>query len=715
MTLNQTILLVTFFANSALAVLVFSKNWKSVINRSLGLFIIAIAIWNLSIFFVQISGSMVWGRLSFASAAIIPGAFFIFSKIFTKHISHQQISRITYLLIVIPSIFFFFVALTTDLILKKVEVVDSVLTRETGVLYIFFGIYFVLYAFISFYILYKRYRISTGIFKMQIRYLFIGTFIFAFIGVITNLLFPLIGNFNFNELGPLFSVIMMAFFTYAIVQYRLMDIRLVIRRVVVYIGLGLFALAAYYLVAWSDTVMFGGVFTVGGVFSAIVFVPLFLAGFYYLGQKLRTVANKYFFASLYDYQKTLDRFAEDVTSTINLGEVAGVTVKTIKQTMQIDNIGLFVKNKHYEAIKIIGFDEQDLTRMVSNPRCRNFITALRKPLVYDELAGNIHDFQQPQEEVEHARDQMKELDVAIVLPLVTKGELISCIIMGKKISGDAYTQEDMRLLESLANQAAISIENARLYNEVQGFNQTLKQKVDDATKRLRELLKIKSDFLTVASHQLRTPTSIVRGMLSLVIEEKDLSNEEKNKFVTQAYEGVNRLERIIHELLNATELEGKKMRLEFKKTRVENIIEEIINELTPLAEQEKVKINFNKPARSIPKTLADPVKLKEAITNIIDNAVHYTPEGEVDVSVRRKQDQIIVEVSDTGIGMSKNDLRMLFTKFSRGEGILQIHPNGTGLGLFIAKKMLEAMGGTITAESKGKSKGSKFTLAIPIK
>ena len=204
-------------------------------------------------------------------------------------------------------------------------------------------------------------------------------------------------------------------------------------------------------------------------------------------------------------------------------------------------------------------------------------------------------------------------------------------------------------------------------------------------------------------------------MLSLVIEEKDLDSKEREKFISQAYEGVNRLERIIHELLNATELEGKKMRLEFKKIRVEDVIEEIINDLSLLAKQANVKLKFTKPAKAIPKTLADPLKFKEAVTNIIDNAIHYSPNAEIDVLVRRKGSQIIIEVTDTGIGMSKADLRMLFTKFSRGEGILQVHPNGTGLGLFIAKKMLEAMGGSISAESKGKGEGSKFVLNIPIK
>jgi signal transduction histidine kinase len=494
-----------------------------------------------------------------------------------------------------------------------------------------------------------------------------------------------------------------------------MDIRLVIRKAVFYVGMGIFVVGAYYLVAWSDYTSFDGPFTLGALLTAIIFAPLFLAGFVFVSRKLKQLSNKYFFASLYDYQETLDKFSRDVSSTINLPEVANVVVDTIQQTMRMDNIGLFVKNKHYEPMKVIGFDEADLQKIVSNPRCSSFIASIRKPLVYDELVRNAKNFENPKEEIEYVREQMKNMGVAVVLPLVTKGELISCIILGKKISRDAYTQEDMKLLESLANHASISIENARLYNEIQGFNETLKYKVDDATKRLRELLKIKSDFLTVASHQLRTPTSIVRGMLSLVIEEKDLPNDERERFISQAYEGINRLERIIHELLNATELEGKKMQLDSKKVRVEDIIEEIIYGLQPLVNQLKVNLTFNKPSKPMPKTVADPIKLKEAITNIVDNAVHYTAGGDVNILARRKENQIVIEVSDNGIGMTKNDLRNIFTKFTRGEGILQVHPNGTGLGLFIARKMLEAMGGTITAESKGKNKGSKFTLTIPIK
>ena len=270
-------------------------------------------------------------------------------------------------------------------------------------------------------------------------------------------------------------------------------------------------------------------------------------------------------------------------------------------------------------------------------------------------------------------------------------------------------------MESLANQASISIENARLYNEIQTFNLTLKHKVDGATKRLRELLKIKSEFLTIASHQLRTPTSIVRGMLSLVTEEDGLSQEEREKFIHQAYEGINRLERIIHDLLNATELEGKKMHLELQKVNFEGLVQDSVNGLKPLADKQGIQLKFNKPKIKLPKITVDPLKFKEAVNNIIDNAIHYTPKGSVNVNIEKQGSEIKIMVSDTGIGMSKSDLKNIFSKFVRGEGVLQIHPNGSGLGLFISKKIIEEIGGSIAAESPGKGQGSTFTITMPLK
>lgn len=684
------------------------------INKLFGLMNLAVAIWSIG-YWLWLSAdlyvsALFWVYILTLGSVWIP---ILYLHWIITLLGQNKTQKIAIYSGYVLTLFFTFLTLNSSMVSGLEKELFFTYWPKGTIWYLMYII--VLYLGVSGYgliLLIRSYKYVQGHIRSQVKYLIFGSLI-GFGGGITN--FPMWFGFSFPPYTNILVSLYVLIFGYAMFKYRLMDIRFVVRRAFVYFGLGVFVVGAYYLVAWSDYTSFGGPFTWGALLTAIVFAPLFLMIFVYLSSKLRTIANKHFFASVYDYQETLDKFSRDVSSTINLPEVANVVVDTIQQTMRMDNIGLFVKNKHYEPMKVIGFDEGDLQKMVSNPRCTNFISSLKKPLVYDELVRNPKNFENPQEEVEYAKEQMKSLGIAVVLPLVTKGELISCIILGKKISRDAYTQEDMKLLESLANHASISIENARLYNEIQGFNETLKYKVDDATKRLRELLKIKSDFLTVASHQLRTPTSIVRGMLSLVIEEKDLPTDERERFISQAYEGINRLERIIHELLNATELEGKKMQLDSKKVRVEEIIDEIIYGLKPLATQLKVNLTFDKPSKQLPKTVADPIKLKEAITNIVDNAVHYTAGGNVNILARRKENQIVIEVSDNGIGMTKNDLRNIFTKFTRGEGILQVHPNGTGLGLFIARKMLEAMGGTITAESKGKNKGSKFTLTIPIK
>ncbi|MBU0613263.1 ATP-binding protein [Patescibacteria group bacterium] len=711
--LLKNVILFAGVINLLLGLIVWKKVTKSKTNFAFSLLGLSTSAWAIFNYLFETFHTKLLLQSAYSFGALVPtiGLFWLLNVG-----KENYKKKLTWLrVIIIPISLFLFVISYVDgwIVSGEYNNLSNVFEIKIGSLYYVYALcVFILILFLLA-ISYLLQKNSEGLQRIQLKYISIGIWSFSLIVILVSFILPLFGIIRFAKLDSPSSLLFVTFSAYAIIRHRFMDIRLIIRRTTVYVAATIVVLMLGLLIYWFQANILNSNIPAGILGPIVLLIGIIIFG--PLKNYFNQFANKYFFTSIYDYQKTLDKFSSDVTSTINLAEVVGVTIKTIQQTMQIDNIGLFVKNKHYQPIEIFGFDEKELSKMVSNPRCRNFITELRKPIVYDELAGNIRDFKQPQEEIEYTREQMRGMNVAIVLPLVTKENLISCVIMGKKISGDAYTHEDIRLLESLSNQAAISIENARLYNEVEGFNQTLKRKVDDATKRLRELLKIKSDFLTVASHQLRTPTSIVRGMLSLVIEEKDLSSEEREKFISQAYEGINRLERIIHELLNATELEGKKMKLDFKKTRVEDTIEEIVSNLSPLAEQLKVKLAFNKPIRSISKTLADPIKLKEAITNIIDNAIHYSAEGEVEISVRRKQDQIIIEVKDTGIGMSKNDQRMLFTKFSRGEGILQIHPNGTGLGLFIAKKMLEAMGGTITAESKGKGKGSKFTLTIPIK
>lgn len=409
---------------------------------------------------------------------------------------------------------------------------------------------------------------------------------------------------------------------------------------------------------------------------------------------------------------TLQEVEAAINSTLDLEKTLNLVMEAVMKIIRVDRALLYLLDESgkYLLAAVGRGDKEELYQGLKvdlNKSILSQVLKTKKPLVVEDITKD------KRINLEHARAIKTKGFIAV--PLMTKDKALGVIGVDNLKSGRPLSTVNTELLMTLANQAAIAIDNTRLYQEVQDFNVNLKQKVADATKRLRELLKIKSDFLTIASHQLRTPTSIVRGMLSLVQEEEDLPEEERQKFIKQAYEGINRLERIIHDLLNATELEGKKMHLELKKTSVEEVVKESVKALKPLAQSKKIRLKFKTPTPPLPKTTIDPLRLKEAVANIIDNAIHYTPQGEVSINLEKERSKIRIIVKDTGIGMSKADQKILFKKFSRGAGILQVHPNGTGLGLFIAKKMLEAMGGTIEAESPGKGKGSTFTLTLPVK
>ncbi|MFH1534656.1 MAG: hypothetical protein ABIF80_01595, partial [Patescibacteria group bacterium] len=473
------IVFLAFVLNIFLGFVVIIKDPKNILFRLFGFFSIITGLWVGTNFLTGVINSSFWIMSAYAFGALVPAS----GLIWLFYLLNKKISFFRVFIISILGLIFFTISYIDNLIVKNVsEVYLGGFEGEIGMLFPVYSLY--MFGILLFFAIRLgiEQRKSEGSKKSQLRYLFIGSILFISVSLFVSFLLPLFGIKHLIPLDSPSSLFFILFSAYAIIRHRLMDIRLIIRRTTVYAAATVVVLSLGLSIYWFQTRIFGGTIPANVLGPIVLLVGIIIFG--PLKGYFNSLANKYFFTSLYDYQKTLDQFAEDVTSTINLKEVANVVMDTIKQTMQIDNIGLFVKNKHYQPIKIIGFDEKELTIMVSSNRCRNFISSLRKPLVYEEIASNIHNIQQPKEEIKYVTEQMKSLDVAIILPLVTKGELISCVIMGKKISGDAYTHEDIRLLESLSNQAAISIENARLYNEVEGFNQTLKRKVDDATKRL---------------------------------------------------------------------------------------------------------------------------------------------------------------------------------------------------------------------------------------
>jgi len=227
------------------------------------------------------------------------------------------------------------------------------------------------------------------------------------------------------------------------------------------------------------------------------------------------------------------------------------------------------------------------------------------------------------------------------------------------------------------------------------------------------LLRSKTEFIAVASHQLRTPLSGLHWALESLMSQK-LEAEQKD-LVNAALEASVKLLKTVNDLLDISKIEEGKFGYQFENINIINLIETIAAGVKDSAKQFNVKIYFERPSEPSIVISADPQKLSMAISNLLDNAIKYNvPNGEVVLTVERVKDEPYIQISvkDTGVGIPTNEIDKLFTKFFRAENITKIFPEGSGLGLYIAKNIIKRHGGEIWAESEI-NRGATFYFTLP--
>ncbi|MBZ9578010.1 HAMP domain-containing histidine kinase, partial [Patescibacteria group bacterium] len=228
--------------------------------------------------------------------------------------------------------------------------------------------------------------------------------------------------------------------------------------------------------------------------------------------------------------------------------------------------------------------------------------------------------------------------------------------------------------------------------------------------------RMKSEFVTLAAHQLRTPLSAVKWSLMMLLDE-DLGklNKEQKSFLQDTYKTNEKMISLVNSLLNVSEIEEGKYLSKIVLSSIEDIIQSIVDAHKKEMEKRKLRFEFKKPREQLPKLMLDVEKMKIAIKNIFDNALKYTlPGGKVSISLKGDEKEIEVQIQDTGVGILQYQQGKVFTKFFRGANIIKMETEGTGLGLFISKNIIEAHGGRIWFESE-EGKGSTFYFTIPVK
>lgn len=296
----------------------------------------------------------------------------------------------------------------------------------------------------------------------------------------------------------------------------------------------------------------------------------------------------------------------------------------------------------------------------------------------------------------------------IVNKLSSHDKLLGILMVG--ISEDRGVSDDeVDFLARISEACGVAFDNKLLNAEVQKVARELAR----SNKKLQALDEAKDEFISMASHQLRTPLTSIKGYLSMVLDgDVGEVNDQQRQMLQTAFASSQRMVYLIADLLNVSRLQTGKFVIEPVECNLAEVVEEELAQLRETIAAKNMSVTYNKPAH-FPSLQLDETKIRQVIMNFTDNALYYTPAGgEIVVALKDSPKSIEFTVTDNGIGVPKSEQHKLFSKFYRAGNARKARPDGTGLGLFMAKKVIIASGGAILFKTK-ENKGSTFGFTFP--
>jgi signal transduction histidine kinase len=687
------ILALTTAAHALLSVAVWRSQPSGAANRAFACLALTLGAWALSNGLVSAyaatSWGIVWARSAFLSASLLPLWCFRFVSVFptpTPPVS-PHLRRVMTACAVASC-----VASMTPSLAHSTSSVNGALHVTYGPIYPFFGAYLVVSLTGSLVMLSRKLSLLTGVERLQVQFVLLGIGVAAAGGSVTNLLFPLVFRTSrLNVYGPIFGLVMVAFIAHAIVRYRLLNIRLVVRRSVTEVGASITAGAAFLILAWTMSWALALELRALPIAVTLILALVVAQAFQPLRRGVQAVLDYYFFRTPYDYAAALREISRAMGDIADLKFLFQYTCHAIADTAHAERVSLYVKDaggSDYRLESSWGADDPPLPSMIWDTSL--LVRSLRGANLQ---ALTIADLQRDSDISAAELDEINRLGAECLLPVLVHGQFGGFYVIGPKRSGDPYFTEDIDLISAVASQVGIAI---RLHVQIS---------LAEAEKRRTERLVSFGALARGLAHEIKNPLVAIRTFAEL-LPERVGDEEFRNSFAKIVLQEIGRIDQLVARLRGLAAPPTPR----FSPVDVPQLLRETLALLRGEIERGRVRVVVSD-ERSIPAIFGDPAQVKQLLLNILINALEAVDHGgkiTIRLSHIESSHQLRLEIGDTGPGVAEELLPKIF------EAFVTTKPEGSGLGLAICRSIADAHNAVIRAENNSTGPGMKIILDFPV-
>ncbi len=577
----------------------------------------------------------------------------------------------------------------------------------------FWYIYILFFTIASFYGLYELYKArkqSEGFKKVQLTYLLI-----AYSTVIIGALFYLLLVFKIetppidNFLVVVYSIMM----GYAIVRHRLMDIEVVIKKGIIYSTLMAAIVGVYSFLIFLGQNLFQSTLGINQWVATIITAFAIAVGYKPLESFITEITNEYFFKKKVDYQNTLKKSSEALSLLTDIDRLIRLSTRILARDMFLEEASALIYEEagHRYVVKAFAGKSKELLGLAlsDNHELFKHLFAAKRILLKDEIKHTLENkmiLPEERKRLNAIKKEMEQLHAQICVPSISRGKyignkLVAVFCIGEKKSGDMYTNEDIQLLSTLSNQAAVAVENAIMYSDLMKQFQELKETKDQLVQS--EKLAALGTMAAGIAHEIRNPLTSLQLFVQMMAERYD-DREFREKFTQIVPPEIDRLNRIVNDLVSF----AKPAKLIKEPLQINDILDKTIR-LSEISFK-KLNVKVVKEFSEVPMVTVDPQQMMQIFLNLIMNGAQAMPNGgTLTVKTYYVDDfikKVCIDIKDTGVGISEENLKKLFAPFfTTKEG-------GTGLGLAITRRIVEEHKGEVKIKSKV-GEGTTFTVELP--